>query len=137
MPVEDNCQQLIVQALNKAGWGVLRTNLLILFHNDTRRLYVDLYCQRLGAGKSDNILIEVKCFSKGTLEEYYSAIGQYMVYRQAMKLKKVPHPLYLAIPHKVYLNLFQQDALYNTWKDAKLKLLTVDLRAKEIRQWIQ
>jgi hypothetical protein len=137
MPVEDSCQQIIIQALSKAGWDILRTNLIVLFHNDTRRLYIDLYCQRLIDDQSNRILIEVKCFSRGTLEEYYEAIGQYMVYRQAMKLQKIPYPLYLAIPHKVYLNLFQQDALYNTWKDAKLKLLTVDLRAKEIRQWIQ
>lgn len=136
MPSEDRCQQAIIRALLKEGWLLIKPQFIVLFHQKQRRLYIDLHFARMRDEKPENLLVEVKCFNLNTLDEFYASIGQYQVYRHAMDIQQIPHPLYLAVPHHTFRDTFLQDALQKTWQNAKIKIITVDLKTEKVRQWI-
>ncbi|MCU0514999.1 MAG: hypothetical protein MUE40_20785 [Anaerolineae bacterium] len=83
------------------------------------------------------IVVEVKCFpeNRSLLDDFYQAIGQYQVYRNALKSLQPSMPLYLAIPHSVYDILLQNEVIRATLEEIRLKLVIVNLEKEEVALW--
>lgn len=139
MPATDSCEPQIIRALEKQGWLILRKHYPIRIGQSRRAVFADLQLQRRSRGNINRILVvEIKCFTslKLQLDECYHAIGQYQIYRNALNLKEVPEPIYLAIPSNIYQSVFQEKAIRMTIEDARIKLIVVNLHQEEIEAWI-
>lgn len=85
------------------------------------------------------IIVEVKCFPESTpqREEFYRALGQYIVYYHALAEKGEENMLYLAIPANVYGTLFQQNIIKKSAQAVKVHLMVCDLDKEEIVEWVR
>jgi hypothetical protein len=136
MPAVDQCEPQVIRALDKAGWRVVIQHLAIRLEGK-RLVYADLEIHH----KSDQrelLIVEVKCFpdTRSALDEYYHAVGQYMLYRNALRLAGDLSLLYLAIPITIYSTLFHSAAVQATLQEAKIKLIVIDLDREEIVLWL-
>lgn len=126
MPVYDSCEPQIVRALEKAGWTVTPGPHLIYVPGRRNPLMADIHAQR---GDNHMIIAEVKCFTDKQLDELYTSIGQYLVYRSMLKRERSTTPLYLAIPQDVYETLFMSLAM-DVVRETGIKLLVVNIEQR-------
>ncbi len=99
MPKFDACHQQVVRALQKDGWRIQGEHVVIA--TKSRQAFVDLRAVRdVNGARQQLLLVEVKCFPNrsSTTEEFYVAIGQYIIYRAILVESETSVPLYLAIP---------------------------------------
>lgn len=138
MPAIDICEPAVIRALEKAGWMVLDQPYSIRF--DESRLDYVFADLRLRHNDPDQtiIVVEVKCFAVGRsfLDEFYHATGQYIVYRNALKIRGIDLPVYLAVPLRAYKGFFQKRLIQSAIDDVRAKIVVVDLDAEEVAQWI-
>ena len=131
MPNTDKCQALIIRLLQISGWQILILSKRYVFH--TRRIYLDIVAARGAA----TIYLEVKCFDddNSLTTEQYTALGQYLFYRETLAALNDSTPLYLTVPRRVYDKLDNVAlALYRTHK---VKLLVYDEEEQEALEWIE
>jgi hypothetical protein len=136
MPNLDKCQPQVANALRKDGWTVIEKASPIRYE----RIFVlaDLSATRQHNGTVEQlIIVEVKCFSDSRvyLDELYRAIGQYLIYRSALRVRDGTETLYLAVPTHAHIELFQRRVVRDTIREAGIRLLVVDLDREEIVQW--
>lgn len=143
MPAADLCEPPIIRALEKAGWEILRKQHPIrlgrLQGKRRELVYADLLLQRLWDGQLRQIIVvEIKCFpaNRAWLDELYHAIGQYIIYRASLERQEIGQPLYLAVPNFVYDTFLTQPTIQAATKDAKIKLIVVDLEQEDIVSWL-
>lgn len=138
MPAIDQCEPQIVEALKKAGWQVTHQPFAIkVQRNRSGYIFADLRLENVQS--SDPIIVvEIKCFSstRTILEEFYQAIGQYLVYRNALESRQSSIPVYLAVPSDAYDNFFRQPLIQSVATDISLRLIVVDLEKEVIIRWI-
>jgi hypothetical protein len=132
MPALDQCHEQVVRALEKEGWRVGKKPHAITVP-DRHPLYIDLKARR---GRSDIVVVEVKCFADkpSQLNELYTAIGQYAVYRNLLRQKGSPLALYLAIPKSAYEGVFAQIAM-PVIAEFAIKMIIIDLDREVVEQW--
>lgn len=138
MPKLDDCHSQIVHALEKEGWSV-STNPYVLPITGRRRLFIDIFAERYADTQPQTaIIVEAKCFTDavGELDELYTAIGQYVVYRSALKQKGILHPIFLAVPTHAYDGIFQQIAM-PVVDEIRIKMVVVDVDEEVIQQWLE
>ena len=138
MPAIDQCEPQVIRALEKAGWVVTHHPTAIRI--DERKgnyVFADL---RLRDSQSDKVIIvvEVKCFAETQplLSEFYVAVGQYILYRNALAMNDLDLPLYLAIPLAPFNTFFQHPLIQSVLQDARIKLIVVDLELEEVVTWL-
>lgn len=138
MPKLDDCHLQIVHALEKDGWIVTDSPYVLPLPGTGRRpLQIDLYAQRYGGDQLTTIIIvEVKCFSNTSAawDDLYSAIGQYIVYRNLLRRRGVSDTLYLAVPSHAYEGIIGQVAL-PIMDEIQIKMVVVDIGREVIEQW--
>jgi XisH protein len=136
MPVIDQCEPQVVAALQKAGWIVTHQPFPIRISRE-EGVYADLRLRHTD-DKQTIIVVEVKCFSekRSVLDEFYRAVGQYMLYRNAMTLKHIDVPLYLSVPFDTYSRFFNRDMIQAVIQDAKISIIVIDVGREEIAQWL-
>jgi hypothetical protein len=136
MPAIDSCQAQVLQALHKQGWQVIEEPVPIRL-DDRRMTFADALLRKPQL-QQQIIVVEIKCFvqKRVELDDFYQAVGQYLFYRNALALENVYTPLYLAIPDTTYTNLFKKAPIQATLKDAKIKLIIVNLVDEEVVSWI-
>jgi XisH protein len=85
------------------------------------------------------IVLEAKCFTKpeSDLDEFYSPVGQYMFYRNALRLEGKPYPIFLAIPYLAHERFKLEPVFEATLQDARVKLVIVDIETEEVVQWLR
>jgi hypothetical protein len=138
MPALDQCHSQIVHALEKAGWRVYPGPFVIPI-TGIRRLFVDIYARSNHTnGHPAIIAVEVKCFPEPNTElnELYTAIGQYLVYRALLRERGSEASLYLAVPVHAFEGIFQQLAT-QVIRESGIKIIVVDLESEVIRQWLE
>jgi hypothetical protein len=124
----DTCHHDVAAALRREGWQV---------ENETRRRYKKRVVNLdLRAFREDRrVFIEVKCFPDLAIpDEQYTAIGQYVLYRTFLRLAKIPHPLYLAVPSTIYETRFDA-VLLEVIREYQIKLLVFDPTGERNLQW--
>jgi len=137
MPALDSCHPQIVHALEKAGWQVAPNQLGLT--TPMSELFVDIVARRsVEIGDQEVIVVEAKCFPPGSAAttELYTALGQYLVYRELLITNSIDSPLYLAIPSRVFNTIFQAIGMTVVTKSA-IKLMVVDMEREEIERWLE
>jgi hypothetical protein len=136
MPAIDVCEPAVIRALEKAGWVVTNRPFYIRFQEPkSDYIFADLRLQQIDSEKTI-IVAEVKCFEQSLLDEFYRAVGQYILYRQALCLQRIDAPIYLAVPLTVYETFFQKPVIAASVTDVQMKVIVVNLEKEEVARWI-
>jgi XisH protein len=136
MSAKDLVHNAVKHALQKDGWTITHDPLYIDLADG--QLQIDLGAKRLIAARRDNelIAVEVKSFvAASAISEFHTALGQFLNYRVALKLKEPIRTLYLAIPVAVYEDFFSRQLPQLSIEEYQLKLLVFDPEIEEIIQW--
>jgi XisH protein len=139
LPALDQCHEQIVRALQKAGWTVDDYPYVLPITNH-RRLFVDIHARRYESASPQSIIVvEVKCFSdpKSELQELYTAIGQYLIYRSLLNRKGMGDRLYLAIPTHAYPEGIFGQLAAPLIQEFGIKMMVVDVISEVIEQWLK
>jgi hypothetical protein len=94
--------------------------------------------QRLRLGIEDiRIAVEIKELrGQSVIVELEQAIGQYVLYRLLLNRIEPDRAVYLAIPEKVYRELFTEPIGELVINDLPLQLLVIDVEQTEVKKWI-
>jgi hypothetical protein len=138
MPAIDQCEPQIIRALQKQGWIITHQPYPIRIEKSRTRshVYADLRLENLQSQQSA-IIIEIKCFpeNRSLMDEIQQAVGQYIIYRNALKLNKVVMPVYLAVPQTIYESFFRKPLMQGVIEDTQLKIVVIDLDNEEVISW--
>ncbi len=110
MPARDKYHNAVRNALIKDGWTITHDPLRLVWGK--RDMYVDLGAKKLlGAQKGERLIaVEIKSFAGASeMADLEKAVGQFAVYRLVMDEVEPERSLYLAVPQKVMVSLFQDD----------------------------
>ncbi len=136
MSAKDVYHNTVKAALQKEGWLITHDPLVLELSSG--RLEIDLGADRLIAARKDNIQIavEVKSFLSPSLtSDFHHALGQFLNYRVALKMKEPIRVLFLAVPIKVYHNFFSGELAQLSISEYNVKLLVFDPDREVIAQW--
>jgi len=136
MPASDSCEPQVINALAKAGWHLLKRHYAIRLGGASRGIvFADLLIEK---NNQLVIVVEIKCFADVhiLMDDLYHAIGQYIIYQNALALKPSSEPVVLALPENAYHQLMASSAIQNTFQNAKIKVVIIDLIREEVVQWI-
>jgi hypothetical protein len=138
MPASDSCEAAVIRALDKAGWAVEERNYAIRIPNTKPRRYVfadlrliDKQTQR------ENLVVEIKCFAKNRplLDEFYHALGQYLVYRTLLQSKRPSVKTYLCIPLDAEQRLLKLSIVRTILKQFAVDYIVVDIEREVVVRW--
>ena len=138
MSAKDIYHDVVKTALLKDGWQITDDPLILTFI-PKRQLKIDLGAERLIGAKKENqyIAVEIKTFlAPSTLSEFHAALGQFLNYRLALKLKQPDRQLFLAIPKEVHQSFFAEEFTLLSISEYNLKIMVFDVQREEILQWI-
>jgi hypothetical protein len=124
--------------LEKDGWKITDDPLVLTF-TPKRQLKMDLGAERLISAERENqrIAVEVKTFlAPSMIAEFHSALGQFLNYRLALKIKQPDRQLFLAVPREVYQSFFIEEFTQLSIQEYQLKLIIFHVEQQEILQWI-
>jgi len=136
---KDVFHQQVKNALIKDGWIITNDPLYIRI-SDAVKVQIDLAAENAIAAERDTekIAVEIKSFIAGSdINEFHTALGQYLNYCLALEENQPERINYLAVPHETYLDFFQLAFVQRTLQRYKVKLVTYDPKKQEIRQWIK
>lgn len=138
MAAKDIYHEHVRTALQSDGWTITHDPYRLKWRG-RKKMLIDLAAEKLllaekGASK---IAIEVKSFiGTSEMEDLYNAVGQFILYRKALRKADPMRDLYLAIRRDVYDDLFddpQEDSLLN---EDGVKLIVFEPESREIVLWI-
>jgi XisH protein len=136
MSARDLVHQAVKTALQKDGWTITHDPLTIDLNDG--QLQIDLGAERLiAAQKQDQqIAVEIKSFvAASAISEFHKALGQFLNYRVALKLKEPTRILYLAIPQEAYEGFFTRQLPRLSIQEYQLKLIIFNPESEVIIQW--
>jgi hypothetical protein len=135
---KDIYHDTVKTALETDGWTI--TDELLRLTIGSRSVYIDLGAEKLIAAEKEGrkIAIEIKSFlSPSPVNDLENALGQYILYRDALKRSQPERILYLAISDEVYLDFFQEEIAQMVVEDEHLKLIIFDANKAEVVKWIE
>ncbi|MGH9755587.1 MAG: element excision factor XisH family protein [Blastocatellia bacterium] len=134
LPRHDAYHEVVKRALIDDGWTITHDPLVVRYKG--LRVYIDLAAEK--ASPNSKIAIEVKVFGgNSTVDDFEKAIGQYNLYRDILRRKKIRRELFLAIGRKAYKKLGRIPALLESAGDQKVHLLIFDEHREEVVEWIR
>ena len=137
MPAKDIYHNAVKNALLKYGWTITADPYFIKYED--AELYADLAAEKPISAEREGqkIVVEIKSFvGRSLMYDFHGALGQYVVYRNLIKLTEPEYTLYLAIDDLVYKNFFQRKSIQVITKENRLFLMVVEMEKEEILQWI-
>jgi Holliday junction resolvase-like predicted endonuclease len=136
MPAKDIYHDTVKRALIKDGWVITAENLRLPWGGT--QTYIDIIAEVFIAEKEGRkIAVEVKSFvGKSTLTEFERAVGQFIVYRFAMRKKEPERELFLAVELKVYNEFFVNPDVIELIENEDLKVVVFDEFKEVIVRWI-
>ena len=138
MPALDRYHQVVRNALTKDGWTITDDPLTLTVGSD--RVHVDLAAERMIAAEKGvrKIAVEIKTFAGASrIADLEDALGQYVLYRMALRRTEPDRELYLAVPQPVVINQFQSRELWQAFfTDENGRILGYDVQTEEIVQWL-
>ncbi len=85
----------------------------------------------------DLIAVEIKSFlGSSYIYDFYEALGQYLTYLRALKIKEPERKLILAVPQKAYKSFFIRPDVQAALDDFNLNVLVYDAKKQIIVKWI-
>jgi hypothetical protein len=107
MAAKDLYRDHVRTALEKDGWTITHEQLKLDW--DESPVYVDLAAERLLTAEKGRrrVVFEIKGFaSPSRSQDLYWAVGQFLLYRQALEDEQPDRELYLAIREAAFLRTF-------------------------------
>ena len=134
---KDRFHQVVKTALTKDGWNVTHDPLPIKVGGVD--MEIDLGAERLLAAErgEQKIAVEVKSFlaTASAISEFHTALGPFINYRAALRLKEPERTLYLAVPDLVYNRFFQLDFPASMLQENSVKMIVYDIEMEQISLW--
>ncbi len=101
--------------------------------------YVDIAAEKVFIAEKEGrkIAVEVKSFvGKSNLSELEKAVGQFIIYRLAMRKEEPERELFLAISEKIYNKLFLNPDVIELIETENLKVVVFNESKELIVRWI-
>lgn len=137
MPAKDIYHDRVRHALEKDGWVISHDPLMLRYGK--KDLFVDLGAEKfIAAQKGEHkIAVEIKSFlGQSEVADLRDALGQYILYQNVLTVKEPDRKLFLAIPDRVFIDIFEEDLGQLVITQNQLKILVFNLETEEIIQWI-
>jgi hypothetical protein len=138
MPALDRHHSAVRNALIKDGWTITADPLTLYIGED--RIHIDLGAERVIAAEKGTrkIAVEVKTFAGASkLAALEEAVGQYIVYRIALRRIEPDRELYIAAPQPIVGNRFAHRELWKAFlTEENGKVFGYDPDEEEIKQWL-
>ena len=138
MSARDLYHDAVKNALVKDGWEITHDPLRVKWRR-SRTLQVDLGARKTLAAVKEGkkIAVEVKSFISTTdLEALYNAVGQFLVYREALEEVEPDREIFLAIRDAAYEEHFMDELGEKFRAKHGIKLIVIDEIKEEILRWI-
>jgi hypothetical protein len=137
MAAKDLIHNAVKNALIKDGWTITHDPFTITYGDDT--VFADLAAERPFTAERDDekIIVEVKSFvGRSAIQDFKTALGQYMLYLPALNELVPEYRLYIAISETAYDSDLQRDIIQLAVQTHHIPLIVVDITEEEIKQWI-
>lgn len=137
MSAKDKIHNAIKEALIKDGWTITHDPFTITYGDDT--VFADLAAERpfTAERNGEKIIVEIKSFiGRSTIQDFKTALGQYMLYLPAVERLAPEYKLYVAIGEATFNSDLQRDIIKLAVDVYRLPLIVVNLAREEVTQWI-
>ncbi|NJM58975.1 MAG: fatty-acid oxidation protein subunit alpha [Oscillatoriales cyanobacterium RU_3_3] len=137
MAAKDRFHTAVKIAIEKDGWTITDDPLYIKVEDVD--FYIDLGAEKVLAAEKagQKIAVEIKSFlGASEVNEFHSALGQFVNYRLALRLKEPQRTLYLAVSLDIYDEFFSRRFIQRVIAEHQLKLLIFNAQQEEIVRWI-
>ena len=137
MPAKDIYHDTVKRALEKDGWRITAENLQLPWGGT--QTYIDIIADEIFVAEKEGrkIAVEVKSFvGKSTLTDFERAVGQFIVYRFAMRKKELERELFLAVELKIYNEFFVNPDVVELIEGENLKVVVFDEFKEVLVRWI-
>lgn len=134
---KDLFHQVVKNALIKDGWQITDDPLFLRIGKVD--LFIDLGAEKLIAAErnGEKIAVEIKSFiNASSLTDFHLAIGQFINYRTALKLKEPQRKLLLAVPETAYDAFFQNELPACVIQEYQINLIVYNVVNEVIVQWL-
>ena len=102
-------------------------------------MFADLAAERPFTAERDGqkIIVEVKSFAgRSTIQDFKTALGQYMLYLPAVSRLTPEYKLYVAISEATYHSDLQRDLVQLAVQEYRLPFIVVNIARQEVTKWI-
>ncbi len=133
----DRFHNQVRTALQKDGWTI--THDPYTLPSGRRNLYVDLGAERLLAAerRGETIAVEVKSFlHESEVADLEDAVGQFIVYRAALRRHDPKRRLLLAVPSEAFESVWSDEIGLHVVEDEKIALFVFDPSKEVIERWV-
>jgi hypothetical protein len=137
MLARDVYHDQVKAALIKDGWRITHDPLGLKWNE--RQMFVDLGAEEVLAAEKDGrkIAVEIKSFiGPSQMQDLEQALGQFVLYRVALRKQYPDRDLFMAVTEKVYLKLFVEPEARDLIADERLQIIVFDPQTEEIKRWI-
>lgn len=138
MSAKDRFHKVVKNALEKEKWIITNDPFKLKFGNIN--FQIDLGAEKIIAAEKgkQKIAIEIKSFlNPSAINDFYSALGQFLSYRIALENFEPERTLYLAIPFDTYKTFFQFEFTQIAINKYQIPLIIYDPISEVIVQWIK
>jgi hypothetical protein len=138
MAKNDKYYENVKEALQKDGWIITHSPFRVRI--DHIKFKMDLGAERTlfeFENTKEKIVVEIKSFLDSSfINDFHDCVGQYNDYLGALEYTQVKRKLWLAIPHKVYLDNFMHPFIISQVVRNSMSIVTFDPTINRIIQWI-
>ena len=137
MPAKDVYHDTVKNALMKDGWTIIADPYTIEYEGD--RIYADLLAEKplLAEQQGRRIVVEIKSFiNPSPINDFQSALGQYLLYREFLELSNKDYDIYLAVRSAVFNNFFQRKGIQAIMQRHQVNAIVFNVNPEEIVSWI-
>ena len=134
---KDKYHALVRTALEQDGWTITHDPYFVRLGK--RKGYIDLGAEILGAERgAEKIAIEIKTFSAlSEVDAFEDALGQFLLYKSALRVKEVDRVLYLAVPKGFYISFFDDPFFMGVAQEYGVHIIVFDETKGIIEKWIK
>ena len=136
MAKRDIFHDAVKHALQKEAWQI--THDPLSFKIEDISIQIDLAAERLITAEKGNekIAVEVKSFVSGSaISDFHTALGQFINYRDLLKIEQPERVLFLAVPTDTYEEFFTINFVRDSLIRYQVRLIAYDPKLEEITLW--
>jgi len=126
----------VKEALERSGWNITDDPYYIKVGKVGQE--IDFGAEQVFAAEKGEelIAVEVKSFvGPSNISEFHRAIGQFVNYFVALKIKEPSRMLFLAVPLEAWEDFFQEELIKESLTAISAKVMIYDPVAKKIEAW--
>ena len=137
MPKKDKFHETVKVALEKGQWHITNDPLFVPTKGG-HNFFIDLGAERIiGAEKNgENIAVEIKSFSGASpMYTFYEILGQFLVYKMALREQSKIWELYIAISDIGFKKLDDSPIFSKAIQEYQLKFVVIHPASQSIIEW--